>query len=75
MLTTAAGADMDGIHHRMPVIVPRDRWSVWLDRTTDPRSLDVVAPAPPGTLLHHPVSTRVNRVDADDPSLVEPYPG
>jgi putative SOS response-associated peptidase YedK len=48
ILTTAAGPDMQPIHDRQPVIVPRGRWRGWLDLQADPKPLYV--PGPPGTL-------------------------
>ena len=37
MLTTAAGPDMEAIHDRQPVILPRDRRIDWLDLGRDGR--------------------------------------
>ena len=48
MLTTAAEPDMEPIHNRQPVILPRDRWIDWLDLGGDPAPL--YAAGPPGTL-------------------------
>jgi putative SOS response-associated peptidase YedK len=39
ILTTAAGPDMQPIHDRQPVILPRDRWHDWLDLSGDTRPL------------------------------------
>ena len=73
VLTVDANADVAPIHHRMPVLVDRAHFSVWLDRSSEPDRLrEVVAPAPPGTLSHHAVSRRVNSVREDDAGLVEP---
>ena len=49
ILTTAAGPDMEPIHNRQPVILPRERWRDWLDLEGDPTAL--YRPGPPGTLL------------------------
>lgn len=48
ILTTAAGPDMEPIHNRQPVILPRGRWIDWLDLKGDPAPL--YEPGPPGTL-------------------------
>jgi putative SOS response-associated peptidase YedK len=48
ILTTAAGPDMQPIHDRQPVIVPRGCWREWLDLRADPTPL--YQPGAPGTL-------------------------
>ena len=75
MLTTAAGPDLEGIHHRMPVILELDALAQWLD----PAHLDrpvvkrLLRPAPGGVLVHHPVDPRVGDVRNDGPELVERF--
>lgn len=73
ILTTAANDDVRAVHDRMPVLIaPQDR-GAWLDRETPADVLaGMMAPSPAGTFASHPVSTRVNRPDDDDPRLVEP---
>lgn len=73
VLTVEASTDVAPVHGRMPVLVgPQDR-DAWLDPAS-PSALirGLVVPAPPGALAGHRVSSRVNRVDQDDPGLVEP---
>jgi putative SOS response-associated peptidase YedK len=73
IVTTAANADVDGIHDRMPVVLGDDAWPVWLGDDADPGHLDaLLAPAPAGTLVHHPVSTLVNSPAHNAPELLEP---
>ncbi|HZR12850.1 MAG TPA: SOS response-associated peptidase [Acidimicrobiia bacterium] len=73
IVTTAANADVAGIHDRMPVVLDDDSWPVWLDDDADPRHVEtLLAPARPGTLVHHPVSTLVNSPANNSPALVEP---
>jgi putative SOS response-associated peptidase YedK len=73
ILTVDANEDVAPIHHRMPVVVGRARYSEWLDRSTEPDLLrELVAPAPAGTLRFHAVSRRVNSMREDDAGLVEP---
>jgi putative SOS response-associated peptidase YedK len=48
ILTTAAGPDMEPLHNRQPVILPRDRWGDWLNLEGDPAPL--YQPGPAGTL-------------------------
>jgi len=62
IITRAADSNMQGIHDRMPVIFPRDRWASWLDRY----ALQDQAPA----LTARPVSRRVNSVANDDPKCL-----
>jgi len=74
ILTTGAGADMDEIHDRMPVILEQDTFDLWL--TAAPDELDalepLLRPAPAGTLAHRPVSLAVGNVRNDGPELLDP---
>ena len=62
------------IHDRMPVMLPPDAWSTWLDH--DNHDLDMLGrllvPAPASIIAVHPVSTAVNNVRNREPSLVDP---
>lgn len=64
VITRAADANMRGIHHRMPVIVPANPWWRYFDDSQP------LGPAP--TLVARPVSRRVNKVSNDDPACLEP---
>jgi putative SOS response-associated peptidase YedK len=71
---------MASIHDRMPVIVPPDGWARWLDPApADPGELRaLLEPRDDVALDAYPVSTLVNNVRNDGPSLVErvqPPPG
>jgi putative SOS response-associated peptidase YedK len=74
IITTTASQDMDGIHDRMPVILDPDAFDMWLDPDIDDlsRLTPLVRAAPAGTLVHHPVSSRVGNVRNNDPELVTP---
>lgn len=76
VLTTQAEDDLGHIHDRMPLMVPRERWSAWLDPATSARDdlLPLLEPAAPGRLVAFPVSTEVNNVRNNGPALVEPLP-
>lgn len=52
IVTTAAGPDVEAVHHRMPVILEPDDWDRWLDPTTTDvdEVRDLLRPAPVGTL-------------------------
>ena len=73
VITGPAGDDMAGIHDRMPVILDPATFDLWLD----PANEDVeelralLRPPPAGTVLHHPVGSRVGNVRNNDPALVE----
>ncbi len=73
VITTPGGADMEGIHDRMPVILDPATFDRWLD----PANEDVeelralLQPLPAGTVAHHPVGPRVGNVRNNDPALIE----
>jgi putative SOS response-associated peptidase YedK len=75
IITTSANTLLSGIHDRMPVIMQREHYDVWLDpgfnKTDD--LLDLLKPFPADTMRHHRVSTRVNSVKNDDPACAEEY--
>ncbi len=74
VITTTAGADMDGIHDRMPVILERGQLDGWLrPRHADEAELRrLLRPAPADTLVCYPVDRRVGNVRNDSPDLIEP---
>ena len=73
VLTTAANADLEGIHHRMPVILEENDRSSWIDPDTPPEALRAIAVAAPmGTLGREAVSSRVNDPRHDDPQCWDP---
>jgi len=76
IVTTAANALMAPIHDRMPVIIPREHWAQWLDRSLqDPAALaPLMPPTEPLRMQAWPVSRAVNRGSAEGESLVEPLP-
>ena len=71
VITTTATDQVGVIHDRMPLTVPRENWSAWLDPGfgSDAREL-LTVPAP--ELAYHPVSTAVNKVENDGPELIRP---
>lgn len=76
ILTTEANAIMAGIHDRMPVIIPADRYDAWLDpRTPAPALRDLMQPCPSEWLDAFPISLRVNNPRADDERVLEPVAG
>jgi putative SOS response-associated peptidase YedK len=74
IVTTEAGADVQEIHTRMPVILePGDLWDVWLDpELHDPHELgSLLRPATAGTLLRRRVAKAVGSVRNDSPALID----
>lgn len=73
IITTTPNSEMARIHHRMPVILPREAWDTWLDR--DQRDLEVLGrllvPAPSSVISLRPVATTVNNVRNDGPELTD----
>jgi putative SOS response-associated peptidase YedK len=76
VITTEATDAVGHIHDRMPMVVPRASWDGWLDpELTDPRAaLDLLQVTDPAALEAYAVSTAVNSVRNNDPSLLEPLP-
>ena len=73
ILTTEANADLEGIHHRMPVILDRTRFDAWLDPVSDTAMLKAMMRlAPDGSLDCSEVSRRVNNARFDDARCLAP---
>ena len=73
LLTTAANPSLEGVHHRMPVLLPVERVGLWLRAALSPGELaELFADAAAQPLVWHPVSTEVNRASMDAPWLREP---
>lgn len=81
IVTTTALAALRGIHHRMPLMLPPERWQGWLDTTGEPAD-DLLAPPTEDWLAAmavRPVSAAVGNVANNTPDLVRevavPVPG
>ncbi len=73
ILTTEANDDVARLHDRMPVVVEPEARERWLDPATSADEVQqLLVPAAPGRLIHHPVSKSVSNVRADGPELIEP---
>jgi len=73
VLTTAPNPLVARVHNRMPVILPMDVIDDWLDPDATPlRLAPMLFAAPEDSLRMWPVSTAVNRVQADGPELLRP---
>jgi putative SOS response-associated peptidase YedK len=81
IITTQATDEIGRIHDRTPMVIAPDDWADWLDPANNEKGqlLAVMAPATasasprlPGGLASFPVSTAVNSVRNNGPSLIEP---
>jgi putative SOS response-associated peptidase YedK len=71
IITTTAPDDLGEIHDRTPLLVPREHWAVWLDRSVaDPG--DLLVPGTQGVLEAWPVGKDVGNVRNNGPDLVAP---
>lgn len=74
IITTEANAIVAPIHDRMPVILERGAWDMWLDpEWQDTSRLQaVLRPAPDAVLEAYPVDRRVNSPRNNGPELIVP---
>jgi putative SOS response-associated peptidase YedK len=70
VITTDANALVAEIHERMPLILATKDHPRWLGVEPDPH--DLMRPFPADTMRMWPISTRVNKPENDDPSIIEP---
>jgi SOS response associated peptidase (SRAP) len=57
------------IHNRMPAILKPETYDRWLGLEPDPYDLLITYPSEPMTIW--PISTRVNKPENDDPSILD----
>lgn len=73
MLTTVSNAVTSAVHDRMPVILGRDQYDVWLDPgTTDVGAIDLLKSYNAWLMRRYPVCSRINHVAYDDESCAAP---
>lgn len=74
VITTTANRTVAQLHDRMPVVLDREDWPLWLDpAVTDSGLLSaILRPAPDDALELVPVSPRVNSPHNEGPDLIEP---
>jgi putative SOS response-associated peptidase YedK len=70
VVTTEGNEMVVDIHDRMPAILAPSDYACWLSDEPDP--CDLMCPFPAGLMRMWPISTRVNKPENDDPSIVEP---
>lgn len=72
VLTTNPNPLLEGIHDRMPVIIPPERYRSWLDpRTSSAAVKDMLHPTESELMEAWPISLRVNNPREDGPELLE----
>ena len=76
IITCAANDTMSPIHHRMPVILRKEDFDLWLDPSVYDQKLlsQLLVPSQDPRLTCYPVSTYVNYSANDGPQCLEPLP-
>jgi putative SOS response-associated peptidase YedK len=76
IITTGANELVRSIHDRMPIVLPPSGYAAWLDPALDGDGARALLDVPAGSSdwIREPVSTRVNKVDHDDPGCIAPEP-
>jgi putative SOS response-associated peptidase YedK len=76
MTGTATGPNalVEDLHDRMPVIVPQEKYELWLDPdVTDFAGIrDILKPYEATLMRRHPVSTKLNNSKNDDAASATP---
>jgi putative SOS response-associated peptidase YedK len=70
IITTDSKELVADIHDRMPVILAPGDFARWLGEEPDPR--DLMRPFSAEPMRMWPISTRVNKPENDDASIIEP---
>jgi putative SOS response-associated peptidase YedK len=70
VITTDANDLVGEIHDRMPAILAPPDCVRWLSEEPDPR--DLLKPFLPDVMRIWPISSRVNKAENDDPSILDP---
>ena len=76
IITTTPNELCAEVHNRMPVILPPEKWAVWLDEepVEEATLKGLLAPYPGERMIMWPVDKRVGNVKNNDPSLIDPTP-
>jgi len=77
IITTEPNSLMAALHNRMPVILPAESYTQWLDPAPQkPETLQsLLKPFEADQMSAHPVSTMVNSPANDRPELIQPVAG
>src|SRR5262245_3437825 len=73
IITVPSNQLVGQIHNRMPAILEPGSYPRWLGLEPDPHDLLITYPSEPLTMW--PISTRVNKPENDDPSLLDRVTG
>ncbi len=74
VITQTPNEVVKDIHNRMPAILTPDQEKLWLSDDIPPQDLiDMIAPYPEDLMQAVPVSSKVNNVRNNDPSLLAEY--
>jgi putative SOS response-associated peptidase YedK len=76
ILTTAPNELLDGVHDRMPVILPQRHYQTWLTApaTEAQRLAELLVPFDASVMQRHPVSSLVNKPENDVPECALEVP-
>ena len=74
IVTAEPSQDIAHIHDRMPVVLEKPEFDLWLDPDPAPfdRQMALLKPSQPGTLRYFPVSTKVNSSKNEGADLIAP---
>lgn len=71
IVTTTPNEVMEQLHNRMPVILPREAYAMWLDPAVkDREALESLLVPYAGAMEAYPVSTAVNKPGPNGPELI-----
>lgn len=75
IVTTAANAKIEALHHRMPVILSAEAQRQWLrkDLSDTGPLLDLLKPYPAEQTAFHPVNPAINKVQENRPENLDRY--
>jgi putative SOS response-associated peptidase YedK len=75
VVTTASHGALAGVHDRMPLVLPQDRWSSWLGEGEQVAPDTLLAPTPADVVAAmeiRPVGPQVGNVKNNGPELITP---
>ncbi len=74
IITTEPNELAGRIHNRMPVILPEDAFTRWLDPAPQKATelQDLLVPYPANEMTAYPISTAVNAPANDSPEIIQP---
>ncbi len=76
IITRAAEGPAAEVHIRMPLVLPKDAEASWTDakQIDGQEALDSAQAVAVTSVVHHPVSSRVNNSRSAGADLIEPFP-